>query len=95
MIELVGHALVDGTVNLNIYVIPDLVDPDVGQEIGVTLLPERTSEQIRVRALNPCPAGIFSVFLLARPVSLRERRKEMGARFLEVFGPNGSSILWN
>lgn len=68
MVELVGHALVNGAVNLHVDVIPNLVGPQIGRERDVTLLPEWASEQI------PCPrskpvtrrhCAQFSVFAIA------------------------------
>lgn len=44
MVELVGHALVDGAVNLDVDIIADFEDPEVGGEVGGTLLPEGAGE---------------------------------------------------
>lgn len=46
VVELVGHALVNGTVNLDVDIIPDLEGPEICSERDVTLLPEGPSEQI-------------------------------------------------
>ena len=44
MIELVWHALVDGTINLDINVVADFVGSEVGGEGDGALLPERPRE---------------------------------------------------
>lgn len=46
MVELVGHALVNGAVNLDVDVLADLVGPQVSSERDVTLLPEWPREEI-------------------------------------------------
>lgn len=46
MVELVGHALVDGAIDLDVDVVADLVGAKVGRQGYVTLLPERPREQV-------------------------------------------------
>lgn len=46
MVELVGHTLVDGAVNLDVNIIADFEDPEVGGEMGGTLLPEGAGEGV-------------------------------------------------
>lgn len=46
MVELVGHTLVDGAVNLDIDMVADPVGLEVGGERDVPLLPEGPREQI-------------------------------------------------
>lgn len=77
MIELVGHALVNGAVHLDIHVIPNLVGSEINCERDVTLLPEWTSKQIprptskpvtcRHLLLPPCSPKPYPQFL---PLSL-------------------------
>lgn len=68
MVELVGHALVNGTVNLDVDVIPSLVGPQIGRERDVTLLPEGASEQIprpRSKSVTRRHCAHLSVFAFA------------------------------
>ena len=44
MVELVRHALVDGTVGLDVDVVSDLVVHQVGREVGKTILTEGARE---------------------------------------------------
>ena len=46
VVELVGHALVDGAVNLDVHVVPDLVRPQVRRQRYIPLLPERSREEV-------------------------------------------------
>lgn len=46
MVELVGHSLVNGTVNLDVNIIADVVGSQVCGEGDGSLLPERTREGI-------------------------------------------------
>jgi hypothetical protein len=42
MVDLVGQAIVNGAVHVDVDVIPNLVGPQKGRERDVALLPERT-----------------------------------------------------
>lgn len=46
MVELVGHALVNGAVHLDVDIVSDLVGAEVGSEGDVPFLPEAPSEEI-------------------------------------------------
>ena len=54
VVELVGHALVDGAVHLDVDVVADLVGAEVGGKAGKTVLAEVTSK------LSTC-AGTLTV----------------------------------
>lgn len=55
MIELVRHALVDGTIHLDIHVVSDLVRPQVRRQRDVALLSERPREQVPRARPHPVP----------------------------------------
>ncbi len=46
MVELVGHALVDGAVHLDVHVVSDVEGSQVCGQRNVTLLPEGPGEEI-------------------------------------------------
>lgn len=46
VVELVGHALVNGAINLDIDVIADVVGSQIGGQRNVTLLSEAPGEEI-------------------------------------------------
>jgi hypothetical protein len=46
MVELVRHTLVDSAVNLDVYIVSNLVGSEVGCQWNVTLLSEGTSKEI-------------------------------------------------
>lgn len=46
MVKLVGHTLVDRSVYLDVDIIADFEDPEVGGEMGRTFLPEGAGEGI-------------------------------------------------
>lgn len=62
VIELVGHALVDRAVNLDIDIVSDFEDPEVGGEMGRTLLPEGTSKEIPGSRSQTVPSRHFFWF---------------------------------
>ncbi len=46
VVELVRHALVHGTVHLDVHIVADLVVPQVRRQVDVSFVPEGTREQI-------------------------------------------------
>lgn len=46
VVELVGHALVDGTVALDVNIVTDTVHGQVSGHVGKTMAPERLLEEI-------------------------------------------------
>lgn len=70
MVELVGHALVDGAVNLDVDVLADLVGLEVGGERDVTLLPERPREEVAGAGSETVSCRHFSSFSLLGFLSL-------------------------
>lgn len=55
MVEFVGHTLVNRAVNLDVDVIADFEDAEIGGEMGGTLAPERPSEEISRPRPEPVP----------------------------------------
>ncbi len=64
VVELVGHTLVNGAVNLDVDIFTDLEGPEVSGEGNVTLLPEGPSEQISgTRTKTVTSRHFFSISL--------------------------------
>lgn len=87
VVELVGHSLVDGAINLDVDVVADLIGSQVGRERDVPLLPEGPSEQIS----GPRTKTVTSRHVCSLPLS---RTHSSGRGDMDVAAKTLRASLW-